>query len=72
MRLILDTKRDTILSFCLPVNADAVIKGTSVDGICDRRNNTLDKISYHDAVSKGCDSMDTMAIQFCEENAIPG
>nr|GEV62738.1 uridylate kinase [Tanacetum cinerariifolium] len=53
------------------INADAVIKGTSVDGICDRRNITLDKISFRDAVSKECDSMDTMAIQFCEENAIP-
>lgn len=53
------------------INADAVIKGTSEDGIYDKRNITLDKISYRDVVSNGCDSMDTMAIQFCEENAIP-
>ncbi|GJZ40845.1 uridylate kinase, partial [Tanacetum coccineum] len=55
----------------LRANENAVIKGTSVDGICDRRNITLDRISFRDAVSKECDSMDTMAIQFCEENAIP-
>ncbi|KAI3762201.1 hypothetical protein L1987_52625 [Smallanthus sonchifolius] len=53
------------------INADAVIKGTSVNGICDDNNVTLDQMSFRDAVSGDYDSMDSMAIQFCEENAIP-
>ncbi|XP_071732089.1 uridylate kinase PUMPKIN, chloroplastic-like [Rutidosis leptorrhynchoides] len=52
------------------INADAVIKGTSVNGIVEKKV-TLDKISYRDAVSKDVSSMDLMAIQFCEENEIP-
>lgn len=58
--------------FCWLVNADAVIKGTNVNGICDKNNVALDHISFRDAVSRDCSSMDLMAIQFCEENAIPG
>ncbi|XP_076947947.1 uncharacterized protein LOC143620035 [Bidens hawaiensis] len=53
------------------INADAVIKGTSVNGICDDNNATIDQISFSDVVSGDCISMDFMAIQFCEENAIP-
>ncbi|KAI3757134.1 hypothetical protein L6452_04668 [Arctium lappa] len=53
------------------INADAVIKGTNVNGICDKHKVLLDQISFRDAVSKDCASMDLMAIQFCEENAIP-
>ncbi|KAL8233508.1 hypothetical protein R6Q59_019608 [Mikania micrantha] len=53
------------------INADAVIKGTSVNGICDSNNVTLDQLSFRDAISRVCASMDSMAIQFCEENAIP-
>ncbi|CAH1446454.1 unnamed protein product [Lactuca virosa] len=53
------------------INADAVIKGTNVNGICDKNNVALDHISFRDAVSRDCSSMDLMAIQFCEENAIP-
>ncbi|KAK9056506.1 hypothetical protein SSX86_023868 [Deinandra increscens subsp. villosa] len=53
------------------INADAVIKGTNFNGICDDNNVTLDHISFRDAVSGDCTSMDSMAIQFCEENAIP-
>ncbi|KAL4557383.1 hypothetical protein LXL04_035559 [Taraxacum kok-saghyz] len=53
------------------INADAVIKGTNVNGICDKNNEALDHISFRDAVSRDCSSMDLMAIQFCQENAIP-
>ncbi|KVI07455.1 Aspartate/glutamate/uridylate kinase [Cynara cardunculus var. scolymus] len=53
------------------VNADAVIKGTNVNGICDKHKVPLDQISFRDAVSRDCGSMDLMAIQFCEENSIP-
>ncbi|KAI3807798.1 hypothetical protein L1987_23732 [Smallanthus sonchifolius] len=53
------------------INADAVIKGTSVNGICDDNNVTLNQMSFRDAVSGDYTSMDSMAIQFCEENAIP-
>lgn len=53
------------------INADAVIKGTNVNGICDKHKVPLDQISFRDAYSRDCSSMDLMAIQFCEENAIP-
>ncbi|XP_024971766.1 uncharacterized protein LOC112510540 isoform X2 [Cynara cardunculus var. scolymus] len=53
------------------INADAVIKGTNVNGICDKHKVPLDQISFRDAVSRDCGSMDLMAIQFCEENSIP-
>nr|XP_043615454.1 uridylate kinase-like [Erigeron canadensis] len=53
------------------IDADAVIKGTSVNGMCDKNNVTLDKVNYRYAVSRGCPSIDLMAIQFCQENAIP-
>lgn len=67
-----DPECDASFFFHWPVNADAVIKGTSVNGICDKNNVTVEQISFRDAVSKDCTSMDLMAIQFCEENAIPG
>ncbi|XP_076904659.1 uridylate kinase PUMPKIN, chloroplastic-like [Bidens hawaiensis] len=51
------------------INANAVIKGTNVNGIYDN-NATLDKISFRDVASKQCTSFNLMAIQLCEENAI--
>ncbi|XP_073272076.1 uncharacterized protein [Primulina huaijiensis] len=58
-----------------PVHADAVLKGTNVDGIyiCDSRNeNTAaEHISFRDLASRGASPMDMMAMTFCEENIIP-
>lgn len=58
------------------VNADAVLKGTNVDGVydCNSRNNnvTFEHISFRELVSSGATSMDMMAMTFCEENRIPG
>uniref|UniRef100_A0A5B7BNS9 UMP kinase n=1 Tax=Davidia involucrata TaxID=16924 RepID=A0A5B7BNS9_DAVIN len=57
------------------INADAVLKGTNVNGIYDchsgNDNVTLDHISFREVVSRGVTSMDMMAIQYCEENGIP-
>ncbi|CAI9298063.1 unnamed protein product [Lactuca saligna] len=40
--------------------------------VCDKNNVELDHISFRDAISRDCSSMNLMAIQFFEENAIPG
>ncbi|GKV37585.1 hypothetical protein SLEP1_g45601 [Rubroshorea leprosula] len=57
------------------INAEAVLKGTNVDGVYDchsqDNNATFEHISFRDLVSKGATSMDTMALTFCEENGIP-
>uniref|UniRef100_A0A6N2M0L0 UMP kinase n=1 Tax=Salix viminalis TaxID=40686 RepID=A0A6N2M0L0_SALVM len=57
------------------INADALLKGTSVNGVYDRHagnsNILLDHISFRDVVSRGATSMDMMAITYCEENGIP-
>lgn len=63
--------------FLLTVNADAVLKGTNVDGIYDSHSRTtnssaFEHISFRELVSRGVTSMDMMAITFCEENGIPG
>ena len=62
--------------FWVSVNADAVLKGTSVNGVYDihsgNSNVILDHISYRDAISSTITSMDLMAITYCEENGIPG
>nr|KYP38389.1 Uridylate kinase [Cajanus cajan] len=54
------------------LNADAVLKGTNVNGVFDchpdNDNVTLDHISFREVVSK---SMDMMALTYCEENGIP-
>lgn len=59
-----------------PVNADAVLKGTNVNGVfdCHPRNDsvTLDHISFREVVTRGITSMDMMALAYCEENGIPG
>ncbi|KAF9674951.1 hypothetical protein SADUNF_Sadunf10G0181100 [Salix dunnii] len=57
------------------INADALLKGTNVNGVYDRHsgnsNILLDHISFRDVVSRGATSMDMMAITYCEENGIP-
>ncbi|KAJ8899589.1 hypothetical protein K2173_018563 [Erythroxylum novogranatense] len=57
------------------INAEAVLKGTNVDGVydCHSRdsNVTFEHISFRDLVSRGATSMDMMALTFCEENHIP-
>ncbi|MCL7021461.1 hypothetical protein MKW94_018487 [Papaver nudicaule] len=58
------------------MNAEALLKGTNIDGVYDSqsRNNTgaaFEHISYRELGSRGVTSMDMMAIQFCEENGIP-
>ncbi|KAF5473769.1 hypothetical protein F2P56_005730 [Juglans regia] len=57
------------------IHAEAVLKGTNVDGVYDctsRDNNfTFEHISFRDLASRGATSMDTMALSYCEENSIP-
>lgn len=62
--------------FFFSVHADAVLKGTNVDGVYDctsRDNNfTFEHISFSDLTARGATSMDTMALNYCDENSIPG
>lgn len=64
----------TFLKFS--VHAEAVIKGTNVDGVydCNSQDNsfTFEHISFRDLVARGATKMDSMALTFCEENRIPG
>lgn len=57
------------------IHADAVLKGTNVDGVylCDSRNNDVvsEHISFRELSSRGASPMDMMAVTFCEENGIP-
>ncbi|XP_023913355.1 uncharacterized protein LOC112024934 [Quercus suber] len=57
------------------IHADAVLKGTNVDGVYDctsRDNNfTFEHISFSDLTARGATSMDTMALNYCDENSIP-
>ncbi|KAL2481303.1 aspartate/glutamate/uridylate kinase family protein [Abeliophyllum distichum] len=57
------------------IHADAVLKGTNMDGVfvCDPRNNNIaaEHISFRDLASRGTSPMDMMAMTFCEENGIP-
>ncbi|GAY64994.1 hypothetical protein CUMW_237820 [Citrus unshiu] len=57
------------------LNADAMVKGVSVNGIYDSHSGNghvvPEHISYREAVSGNFTSMDTMAITYCEENGIP-
>ncbi|XP_057745800.1 uridylate kinase PUMPKIN, chloroplastic [Arachis stenosperma] len=57
------------------LNAEAVLKGTNVDGVydCNSRDNnfTFEHISFRELVSRGVTPMDMTALTFCEENAIP-
>ncbi|KAG6769715.1 hypothetical protein POTOM_025376 [Populus tomentosa] len=57
------------------IHAEAVLKGTNVDGVYDCHspdsNFVFEHISIRDLVSRGATSMDMMALTFCEENNIP-
>ena len=59
------------------IEADAVIKGTRVDGIYDsdpEKNADaikFDNISYKDVMNKGLRVMDLTAISLCQENSLP-
>ncbi|GFY82695.1 aspartate/glutamate/uridylate kinase family protein [Actinidia rufa] len=57
------------------IQADAVLKGTNVDGVylCDSRSNNVisEHISFRELASRGASPMDMMAVTFCEENGIP-
>ncbi|KAK8633100.1 hypothetical protein V6N13_013954 [Hibiscus sabdariffa] len=57
------------------IQAEAVVKGTNVDGVYDchsqDNNATFEHISFRDLVSRGATAMDMMALTFCEENVIP-
>ncbi|KAK2985418.1 hypothetical protein RJ640_003160 [Escallonia rubra] len=57
------------------IHADAVLKGTNVEGAydCDTRNTNVafEHISFRDLASRGASPMDMMAVTFCEENGIP-
>ncbi|KDP45038.1 hypothetical protein JCGZ_01538 [Jatropha curcas] len=57
------------------INAEALLKGTNVDGIYDchsgNTNIMLDHLSFREVVSRGVALMDMMAITYCEENGIP-
>ncbi|XP_050210812.1 uncharacterized protein LOC126661091 [Mercurialis annua] len=53
------------------INAEALLKGTTVNGISENSNVILDRIPFGEVVSKGVTCMDTMAITYCEENGIP-
>ncbi|KAF3441741.1 hypothetical protein FNV43_RR15656 [Rhamnella rubrinervis] len=59
----------------LEIHAEAVIKGTNVDGVydCNSQDNnfTFEHISFRDLVARGATTMDSMALTFCEENRIP-
>lgn len=57
------------------IHAEAVVKGTNVDGVYDchsqDNNATFEHISFRDLVSRGATTMDMMSLTFCEENGIP-
>jgi uridylate kinase len=59
------------------INADAILKGTRVDGIYDsdpEKNKDavkFDKISFGDAISKNLKVMDMTAFTLCQENKMP-
>lgn len=57
------------------INADAVLKGTNVDGVydCHHRNSNMqfEHISFRELDARGISAMDMTAVSFCEENGIP-
>lgn len=69
---------DTAASLrAIEIEADAVIKGTRVEGIYDsdpEKNDNASKfedISYSDVLNKGLRVMDLTAISLCKENSLP-
>ncbi|KAK4782775.1 hypothetical protein SAY86_007149 [Trapa natans] len=57
------------------VHAEALVKGTNVDGVydCNSQDNnvTFEHISFRELTARGATAMDMMAITFCEDNGIP-
>ncbi len=59
------------------INADAILKGTRVDGIYDADPETnpnakrFDKLSFDQVISMGLKVMDMTAFTMCKENKIP-
>lgn len=67
---------DTAAAFrASEIHADAVLKGTNIDGafVCDSRSNNgivAEQISSGELSSTGTPPMDAMAVRFCEDNGI--
>lgn len=61
----------------LEINAEALLKGTKVDGVysadpkTDPSATKFEEISYADVLSKGLKVMDATAISLCQENDLP-
>ncbi|HEX9935327.1 MAG TPA: UMP kinase [bacterium] len=61
----------------IEINADAILKGTKVDGIYsadpvkDKTAVRFDSITYEEVIDKQLGVMDATAITFCRENRIP-
>ncbi|MFC1490318.1 UMP kinase [Candidatus Latescibacterota bacterium] len=59
------------------INADAIFKGTKVDGVYDSDPVTnpdakkFDVISFNEVINRGLMVMDTTAIAMCKDNGIP-
>jgi uridylate kinase len=69
---------DTAASLrAIEIEADAILKGTRVDGVYDsdpEKNDgafKFDTISYMDVVKRGLNVMDTTAVTLCMENKLP-
>lgn len=69
---------DTAASLrAVEIEADAILKGTRVDGIYtadpekDAAATRFDKISYAEVYSRGLNVMDLTAITLCQENGLP-
>src|SRR5438045_6818036 len=61
----------------MEIKADAILKGTKVDGIYDadpvlvKDAKMFDQISYLDVLRKGLQVMDSTAISLCKDNNLP-
>src|SRR3954465_11516157 len=69
---------DTAASLrAMEIKADAILKGTKVDGIYDadpvlvKDAKMFDQISYLDILKKGLKVMDSTAISLCKDNNLP-
>ena len=69
---------DTAASLrAVEIQADAIIKGTRVEGVYDsdpEKNpsaNKFDRISYLDVLKKNLKVMDLTAVSLCQENSLP-
>jgi len=61
----------------LEIHAEAILKGTRVDGVYDRDPNTekdavrFDQLEYIEVLQRGLQVMDATAISLCMENGMP-